>query len=89
MAIYFSITISIASLERFCRRKSISAACHSSGFGDFEIILFALADSSNNCYHLPESGHYAEKYDDDKKGYCVEQYSKNINSNQLNINRQL
>lgn len=71
MTIHISIAISITSQKRFCRRKSISADCNTSCFGDFESTLFTLTDSINNCYHLLESGHYAEKDDDDswdKKG---------------------
>jgi len=69
--IHISIAISITSLKRFCRRKSVSGGCNTSCFGDFEITVFALTDSVHNCYYLPESGHYAEiDYDDswDKKG---------------------
>lgn len=65
MTIHISIAISITSQKRFCRRKFISADCNTSCFGDFESTLFTLTDSISNCYHLLESGHYAEKDDDD------------------------
>lgn len=54
--------------------------------------LSVLTDSVNNCYHLPEGGHSAEKDGDDdswdKKGLLCEQQTKNVNSDQLYINRQ-
>lgn len=61
MTIHFSIA---NSPKLFCKKKSISVGCNTSCFGNFEMTLFALTDSINNCYHLSESGHNAEKDDD-------------------------
>lgn len=69
------------------QKEGLSAGCNTSYFGNFEITLFSLTDSIKNCYHLPESGHNAEKDDGDSwdKVYCVEQHTENVNSNQLYI----
>lgn len=59
-----TIHFSIANSPKPFYKKSISAGCNTSCFGNFEMTLFALIDSINNCYHLSESGHNAEKDDD-------------------------
>lgn len=61
MTIHFSTA---SSPKAFCKKKSTSAGCNSSCFGNFEMTLFALTDSINNCYYLPESEYNAEKDDD-------------------------
>lgn len=68
MTIHIGITISITSLKRFCRRKYILLAATPAVL---VTLRFALTESVNNCYHVPENGHYAEKVNDDswdKKG---------------------
>lgn len=61
MTIHFSTA---NPLKAFYKAKSISAGCNTNCFGKFEMTLFALTDSINNCYHLAEREHNAEKDDD-------------------------